>query len=176
MCSTGLEKQMVSRLKRRYPTTGKLRMRLCHSMASDSPSERSYIGRTNTVKNHQCEGNFLVDSACTGAIVNSEFVFQHKLPWVKRAEPVKVTGVDGTPIEGAGVKYTTPLTMRIGHHQEEISWEIGQLERGISGYSPIEWLTMHNPEIDSERLLQIPLSTNLNARGGAKFRQTIARS
>jgi hypothetical protein len=92
-------------------------------------------------KNRQCEGNFLVDSGCTGAIMNSEFVFQHKLPWVKRPDPVKVTGADGTPIEGAGEKYTTPLTMRIGHHQEDISWEIGQLERGISGYLPIEWLT-----------------------------------
>jgi hypothetical protein len=68
------QKQRVSRLKRRYPTTGKL-MRLCHSMASDSPSERSYIGRMNTVKNHQCEGNFLEEFGCTEAIVNSEFVF-----------------------------------------------------------------------------------------------------
>jgi hypothetical protein len=101
-------------------------------------------------QNRQCEGNFLVDSGCTGAIMNSEFVFQHKLPWVKRAEPVRVTGADGSPIEGAGVRYTTPLTMRIGHHQEEISWEIGQLEKGISGYLPIEWLTKHNPEIDWE--------------------------
>jgi hypothetical protein len=101
-------------------------------------------------QNRQCEGNFLVDSGSTGAIMNSEFVFQHKLPWVKRAEPVRVTGADGSPIEGAGVRYTTPLTMRIGHHQEEISWEIGQLEKGISGYLPIEWLTKHNPEIDWE--------------------------
>jgi hypothetical protein len=101
-------------------------------------------------KNRQCEGTFLVDSGCTGAIMNSEFVFLHKLPWVKRAEPVRVTGADGSAIEGAGEKYTTPLTMRIGHHQEEISWEIGQLEKGISGYLPIEWLTKHNPEIDWE--------------------------
>jgi hypothetical protein len=72
------------------------------------------------------------------------------LPWVKRAEPVKVTGADGTPIEGAGVRYTTPLIMRIGHHQEGISWEIGQLKKGISGYLPIQWLTKHNPEIDWE--------------------------
>jgi hypothetical protein len=125
-------------------------MRLCQSMASDSPSEPSYIGRMNTLMNHQREVNFLVDSGCTGAIMNSKFVFQHKLPWVKRAEPVKVIGADGTPIEGAGVQYTTPLTMRIGHHQEESSWEISQLERGISGYLPIEWLTKHNPEIDWE--------------------------
>jgi hypothetical protein len=102
-------------------------------------------------KNRQCEGIFLVDSGCTGAIMNSEFVVQHKLPWVKRAEPVRVTGADGTPIEGAGVKYTTPLTMRIGYHQEEISWEIGQLEKGISGYLSIEWLTNHNPEVAGAR-------------------------
>jgi hypothetical protein len=101
-------------------------------------------------KNRQCEGTFLVDSGCTGVIMNLEFVSQHKLPWVKRTEPVKVTGADGSAIEGAGVKYTTPLTMRIGHHQEEISWEIGQLEKGISAYLPIEWLTKHNPEIDWE--------------------------
>jgi hypothetical protein len=59
MCSTSLEnqkgepakarlpkqgKQRVSRPKRRYPTTGKP-MRLCHSMATDSPSEQFYIGR-----------------------------------------------------------------------------------------------------------------------------------
>jgi hypothetical protein len=73
MCSTGLEKQWVSRpkrgypslknqrisrLNRRYSTTGKL-MRLCHSMASDSPSEQFYIGRMDSIKNRQCEENFL---------------------------------------------------------------------------------------------------------------------
>jgi hypothetical protein len=34
---------------------------------------------------------------------------------------------------------------RICHHQEEISWEIGKLEKGIDRYLPIEWLTKHNP-------------------------------
>jgi hypothetical protein len=101
-------------------------------------------------KNRQCEVTFLVDSGCTGDIINSKFMFKHKLPWVKWSKPVRVTGADGSPIEGAGVRYTTPLTMRIGHHQEEISCEIGQLEEGISGYLPIEWLTKHNAEIDWE--------------------------
>jgi hypothetical protein len=49
---------------------------------SDSPSERSHIGRMVTIKRHQCEWNALVDSGRTGAIVNSEFVVAHKLPWV----------------------------------------------------------------------------------------------
>jgi hypothetical protein len=113
---------------------------------------RAILHRVNEYgKNRQCEGNFLVDSGCTGAIMNSEFVVQHKLPWVRRPDPVKVTGADGTPIEGAGERHTKPLTMRIGYHQEEISWEIGQLEKGISGYLPIEWLTKHNPEVAGAR-------------------------
>jgi hypothetical protein len=35
-------------------------MRLCHSMASDSPSEQFYIGRMDTIKNRRCEESFLV--------------------------------------------------------------------------------------------------------------------
>jgi hypothetical protein len=101
-------------------------------------------------KNRQRGGNFLVDSGCTGAIMNSKTIFQNKVPWVKRSEPAVMTGAEGSPVEGAGEKYTTPLTMRIGHHQEEISWEIGKLKKGINGYLPIEWLTKHNPEIDWE--------------------------
>jgi hypothetical protein len=101
-------------------------------------------------KNRQCQGKFLIDSGCTGAILNAEFVAAHKLPWVRRECPVEVRSADGTPIEDAGSKYSTPLTMRIGHHQEEVSWEIGKLEKSISGYLPVEWLTKHNPEIDWE--------------------------
>jgi hypothetical protein len=64
-----------------------------------------------------------------GAILNAEFVMAHKLPWVRRKTPVQVRNTDG-------------------QHQEDVSWEIGKLERGISGYLPVEWLTKHNPEID----------------------------
>jgi hypothetical protein len=72
----------------------------------------------------------------------------HKLPCVRRKTPVQVRNADGTPIEDAGSKYSTPLTMRIGQPQEEVSWQIGKLKRGISGYLPVEWLTKHNPEIN----------------------------
>jgi hypothetical protein len=99
-------------------------------------------------KNRQCQGKFLVDSGCTGAILNTEFVMAHKLPWVRPKTPVQVGNTDGTLIEDAGSKYSTPLTMRIGQHQEGVSWEIGKLERGIGGYLPVEWLTKHNSEID----------------------------
>jgi hypothetical protein len=100
--------------------------------------------------NRQCQGKFLVGSGCVGAILNAEFVAAHKLLWMRQKNPFKVRSADGNPIEDAGSKYSTPLTMRIGHHQEEVSWEIGKLKEGISRYVPVEWLTKHNPEIDWE--------------------------
>jgi hypothetical protein len=110
--------------------------------------EASIFWQNEYGKNRHGQGRFLVDSGCTGAILNEEFVRIHKLPWVRRKEPIEVRSADGTPVERAGFKYSAPLTMRIGHHQEEISWEIGKLEKGISGYLPVAWLTKHNPETD----------------------------
>jgi hypothetical protein len=72
-------------------------------------------------ENRQCEGTFLVDSGCTGAIMNSEFVFEHKLPWVRRADLVRVTGADGTL-----------LTMRIGHHQDGKSVDLRRVSADTS--------------------------------------------
>jgi hypothetical protein len=31
-------------------------------------------------RNRQCQGKFLIDSGCTGTILNAEFVAAHKLP------------------------------------------------------------------------------------------------
>src|SRR5882672_1698863 len=48
----------------------------------------------------------------------------------------------------AGEKYVEDIIMRIQDHQEELSWEISQLEEGIDGYLPISWLEVHNPDVN----------------------------
>jgi hypothetical protein len=73
--------------------------------------EASIFGQNEYGKNRHCQGKFLVDSGCTGAILNTEFVAAHKLPWVRRKTPVEVRSADGTPILDAGSKYSTPLTI-----------------------------------------------------------------
>jgi hypothetical protein len=38
--------------------------------------------------------------------------------------------------------------MVMGKHEERIRWEVGPLEKGISGYLPGSWIQKHNPEIN----------------------------
>jgi hypothetical protein len=67
---------------------------------------------------------------------------------VCRKKPMSVTTADGSPMKGAGEYYTTPYCMKIGSHQEDISWEVAQLEENIAGYLPMSWLYLHNPDIE----------------------------
>jgi hypothetical protein len=51
-------------------------------------------------------------------------------------------------MKGAGEYYTTLHCMRIGSHQEDISWEVAQIEENIAGYLPMSWLYLHNPDVE----------------------------
>ena len=89
----------------------------------------------------------LLDCGCTGPILNRDFVQRHHMPWVKRDRPITVQTADGKPMEDAGDKYSEDVILRIGTHQEELTWKISRLEDGIDGYLPISWLQLHNPEV-----------------------------
>ena len=89
-----------------------------------------------------------MDSGCDIPILSKSFVWKHKIPTIARADPKHISDAAGRPIEGAGERYSMPLIMRIGHHQEELAWEVGPLEEGVDGYLPVGWLELHNPDID----------------------------
>ena len=89
----------------------------------------------------------LLDCGCTGPILKRDFVQRHHIPWVKRDRPITVQTADGKPMEDAGDKYSEDVILRIGTHQEELTWEISRLEDGIDGYLPISWLPLHNPDV-----------------------------
>jgi hypothetical protein len=61
---------------------------------------------------------------------------------------MSVTTADRSPMKGAGEYYTTPHCMRIGSHQENISWEVAQIEENIAAYLPTSWLYLHNPDVE----------------------------
>ena len=89
----------------------------------------------------------LLDCGCTGPILNRDFVQRHHMPWVKRDYPITVKMADMKPTEGAGDNHSEEVILRIGTHQEELTWEISRLEDGINGYLPISWLQPNNPDV-----------------------------
>ena len=70
------------------------------------------------------DARLLLDCGCSGPILNKDFVWKTKVPWTRREVPISVLTADGEPMKEAGERYAQDLIMRIGHHQEELSWEV----------------------------------------------------
>jgi hypothetical protein len=98
-------------------------------------------------KIHKTTGLLVVDSACSGPTLSRQEVVKRNMTAIRRTTPIRVETADGSAMKGAGEYYTPLYEMRIGSHQEEISWEIAQLEDDILGYLPMAWLQKHNPDI-----------------------------
>jgi hypothetical protein len=93
-------------------------------------------------------GMFVMDSGCSGPTLSKDLVTRENMLVVRRKKPISVTTADGSPMKGAGEYYTTLYCMRIGSHQEDISWEVAQIEEDIAGYLPMSWLYLHNPDVE----------------------------
>lgn len=93
-------------------------------------------------------GLFVVDSGCSGPTLSRKLVREENMVAIKRKIPIRVETADGSIMKGAGEFYTPPYLMRIGSHQEDLSWEIAHLDEGIAGYLPMSWLHQHNPDIE----------------------------
>jgi len=106
----------------------------------------SLKGETKTL-----EGRYLTNFGCSAAMLNRKLVNQEKITVIKRSEPLQITSVVGSLVKGAGEYYTPPYLMRIGSHQEEISWEVSESEEGVSGYLRMTRLALHNPDMDWEK-------------------------
>jgi hypothetical protein len=89
-----------------------------------------------------------MDSRYSGPTLSKDLVTRENMLVVRRKTPISVTTADGSPMKGAGEYYTTPYCMRIGSHQEDISWEVAQIEKDIAGYLPMSWLYLHNPDVE----------------------------
>lgn len=121
---------------------------------SDEPiHKKRYMIRAELnwrVNNHEerIKGKFLLDSGCTGPILNSQLTDKTTIPLKRRQSQARIDHGGGLPMEDAGLHYAPNLQMVIGKHLEELSWEIGRLEDGVLGYLPVAWLIEHNPDID----------------------------
>src|SRR5215204_2571487 len=106
------------------------------------------------VKNHWKEvtANFMIDSGCTGPILNKKWALRNHTPLVKRKERKPLLAADGEILPSSGKYYSHPLDMIVGKHENTMTWEIAKLHCDtLAGYLPVSWLRKHNPDIDWEK-------------------------
>ncbi|RPB06268.1 hypothetical protein P167DRAFT_580845 [Morchella conica CCBAS932] len=76
----------------------------------------------------QLSGKFLIDTGCTGPILNKNLIGQAMVPVHQRKNPTPILDASGRVITGAGEFYTVPLEMVIGKHVEGLAWEVSPLQ------------------------------------------------
>jgi hypothetical protein len=96
----------------------------------------------------RCHGTFLLDTGCTGPILSEDFVKRERIPVETRNSPIQIIDAQEDLMMSAGEYFTAPLAMVIGKHEESLRWEVGPLEKGISGYLPVSWVRKPNPDIN----------------------------
>lgn len=89
----------------------------------------------------------LIDSGCTGTMIDSKFVEKHGLEKDPVLRPIPVYNGDGTLSKTGVIRYTVTLRLRVGEHESREIFGVTDLGKSdiFIGH---DWLSFHNPEID----------------------------
>lgn len=112
-----------------------------HSDHITVPISISSNSRFNSIHTHA-----LVDSGATGNFISSDLVSKHSLPSLLRSKPVRVTTVEGCPLQDGLVTHDTHITLQIGDHSESLSLAIVNTPYPV--ILGVPWLKHHNPLVD----------------------------
>ena len=89
----------------------------------------------------------LLDSGCTGTVIDKEFAKQKDLPIHKLPIPIPVYNADGTFNDGGSIFEFALLELQIGEHKEQIAMALSNLSTH-NIFLGHDWLKKHNPKID----------------------------
>lgn len=89
----------------------------------------------------------LLDSGCTGNMINQAFVDRHNIPTWPLINPVLAVNADGTKNSIGTISRVAEVRLSIGDHSEKVMFAVACL--GDSDmYLGFTWLNHHNPEVD----------------------------
>lgn len=89
----------------------------------------------------------LLDSDCTGSVIDPDFVEKHYLPVYPLRVAVKAINADGSSGSSGLITHVTKLSMSIGGHNDKIMFGITKLGTH-SIYLSFDWLQLHNPVVN----------------------------
>ena len=89
----------------------------------------------------------LLDSGCTGTVIDKKFAKEKDLLIHKLPIPIPVYNADGTFNDGGSISEFALLELQIGEHKEQIAMALSNLSTHdiFLGH---DWLKKHNPKID----------------------------
>ena len=89
----------------------------------------------------------LLDSRCTGTIIDERFTKEKGLKTYKLAVPIPVYNADGSINSTGSIREFTIVEMRIGDHSKQIAMAMSNLSTHpiFLGY---DWLRKYNPQIN----------------------------
>jgi len=90
----------------------------------------------------------LLHTGFPGPILSEYLVKKEKIPVQRRSSPIQMLDAQCDRMMGPGKSFTAPLELVIGMNEQSIRWEVGPLEKGISGYLSVSWIQKHNPDIN----------------------------
>ena len=89
----------------------------------------------------------LLDSGCTGTVIDKKFAKEKDLLIHKLPIPIPVYNADGTFNEGGLISEFALLELQIGGHKEQIAMALSNLSTH-NIFLGHDWLKKHNPKID----------------------------
>jgi predicted aspartyl protease len=111
-----------------------------HCLQTKGQITNPAIGDTHTF-------SLLIDSGATNAFINQRIIDKHGWQTNPLPQPVTIYNADRTPNQRGQVLHTIDLILRLGEHQERMTFAVAGLGRHsiIIGHS---WLKFHNPKVD----------------------------
>lgn len=105
---------------------------------------------TLTGRNRSAATRALLDSGASTIFINSAFVKKHNVTLARLDAPITLRNADGSQNAIGLITHEARLLMTIGRHQEEVVASVANTGEDdlILG---IDWLRLHNPEIDWEQ-------------------------
>ena len=89
----------------------------------------------------------LLDSGCTGTVIDKEFAKEKDLPIHKLPIPIPIYNANGTFNDGGLISEFAVLELQIREHKEQIAMALSNLSTH-NIFIGHDWLKKHNPEID----------------------------
>ena len=91
----------------------------------------------------------MLDCGATGNFINSTFASKYNIPLVRKARPIPLFVIDGTPISSGGITHSSvPLLLQFStpiRHEETSTFEI--IPMNFPVILGLPWLQKHNPQV-----------------------------